>query len=226
MQVRSTKRIMMNYKLRLVGLVFIGSVLVSCTAGPDDAGVEYAPNMYHSVPYEPLSQITDEEAGRWVNILDPVISYDDKRGADQDAAEYYNSNPNNPFRMTMLEPVEGTVRRGAYLKPRIAPDDYEAAAELLVNPLDSTEALVNEGKILYDRFCEHCHGAGGNGDGLVAEQYPGIANLNGAAYVGLKEGHIFQVITHGKGLMGAHGSQISEEDRWKIARYVKVLQAK
>jgi len=26
--------------------------------------------------------------------------------------------------------------------------------------------------------------------------------------------------------MGAHGSQVSEEDRWKIAMYVKMLQKK
>jgi hypothetical protein len=51
-----------------------------------------------------------------------------------------------------------------------------------------------------------------------------VANLTGDALKGISEGHIFHVITHGKGLMWAHGSQISVEDRWKIARYVKTLQ--
>ncbi len=218
---------MMIYKMRNISLAIASAIILAgCAAGPDDPGLEYAPNMYHSVPYEPLSQITDEESGRWVNVLDQVISYDDNREPDQDAAEYYNSNPNNPFGMTMLEPVEGTVKRGSKIKPRIAADDYETAAVLLMNPTDSTESTVAQGKVLYDRFCEHCHGAEGNADGLVAEQYAGVANLNGAAYLGLSEGHIFHVITNGKGLMGAHGSQISEEERWKIARYVKVLQAK
>jgi hypothetical protein len=41
---------------------------------------------------------------------------------------------------------------------------------------------------------------------------------------GITEGHIFHVITMGKGLMWPHGSQISPEDRWKIAKYVKTLQ--
>ncbi|MFN9501307.1 MAG: c-type cytochrome, partial [Chryseotalea sp.] len=40
----------------------------------------------------------------------------------------------------------------------------------------------------------------------------------------ITEGHIFHVITHGKGLMWAHGSQISPEDRWTFAKYVKALQ--
>ena len=39
--------------------------------------------------------------------------------------------------------------------------------------------------------------------------------------VGLPEGHIFHVITKGKGRMGAHGSQIPAESRWKIVHYVK-----
>ena len=51
-----------------------------------------------------------------------------------------------------------------------------------------------------------------------------MANLNGAAYKEISEGHIFHVITYGKGLMGAHGSQVSPDDRWRIARYVKELQ--
>ncbi len=205
--------------------IAVAIILSSCTAGPDDTGVEFAPNMYHSVPYEPLSQITNEDAGRWVNSLDPVFSFDSIRRVDRSQpAEFYNSNPNNAFGMTMREPVPGTVKRGQYLPVRIAPDDFEAAARLLVNPTDSTEAVIKNGKLLYERFCLLCHGAEGNGDGPVSTKYFGIANLNGVAYQALNEGHIYQVITYGKGLMGAHGSQLDVEERWEIARYVKALQ--
>ena len=54
----------------------------------------------------------------------------------------------------------------------------------------------------------------------------GVANLQGNAYLNMTEGHIFHVITWGRNLMQPHGSQISPEDRWKIAKYVKVLQKK
>ncbi len=208
-------------------VTIIGVVLAGCAAGPDDTGLEYAPNMYHSVPYEPLSQVTDKGSGEWVYALDFLLSQNKKESPYRDDhGEYYNSNPYNPNRMTMRAPVPGTVRRGQYLPVRIAPDDYEAAARLYENPTDSTEAVIKDGKLLYESFCQHCHGAEGNGDGAVSSKYLGIANLNGAAYKILNEGHIYHVITYGKGLMGAHGSQISEEDRWKIARYVKVLQQK
>lgn len=35
-------------------------------------------------------------------------------------------------------------------------------------------------------------------------------------------GEIFHVITVGFGVMGAHGPQIKQEDRWKIIEYIKV----
>jgi len=36
--------------------------------------------------------------------------------------------------------------------------------------------------------------------------------------------NIFHVITHGKGRMWAHGSQVTPEERWKIAHYIHKLQ--
>jgi len=196
-------------------LIITGAVLASCAAGPDNQGLEYAPQMYHSTPYEPLTQIKDEEIGSWLDSNE-----EDGHG------EFYNSNPYNKFSMTMREPVQGTVRRGQMLPVRIPADSLDVAASELISPLEESKEVLKEGKALYDRFCEHCHGEKGAGDGLVAEKYLGVANLNGAALIDISEGHIFHVITYGKGLMGAHGSQISQEDRWKIARYVKELQKK
>jgi mono/diheme cytochrome c family protein len=173
------------------------------------------PNMYHSVAYEPLTQITDEGYGVMVNSLD------NGRG------EYYNTNKFNPFAMNMRLPAPNTVRRTAngWLPYRGANDTTGLRlANKLINPLAESPAILDQGKQLYEINCKHCHGAKGAGDGKVADKYPGVANLTGDAIKGVTEGHIFHVITYGKGLMGAHGSQVSEEERWKIARYVKQLQ--
>ena len=40
------------------------------------------------------------------------------------------------------------------------------------------------------------------------------------------EGHIFHVITHGKGRMWSHKGQLDPEQRWKIVHYVKDMQSK
>jgi len=191
-------------------------IITGCGAGGDDQGLEYAPNMYHSVPYEPLSQITDKDAGNAAEFL---------RSNDDDHGEYYNSNPLNPSEMTMRVPPANTVPRTKYLPYRIPKDSLTVAAAV-ENPLPDTEAILDDGEVLYERFCDHCHGANGLGaeEGSVGEVFAGVPSYTSAAVKNVSGGHIFHVITHGKGRMGAHGSQISAEDRWKIVRYVQTLQ--
>lgn len=194
----------------------LATLLAGCTAGGENPGLEYAPNMYHSVAYEPLTQIDDPDAGRWLTS----IEYSDGH------AEYFNSNVFNPHDINMRVPPANTVKRNPQgWTPYRIPKDSIEQANSIPNPLDSTAAVIADGKALYAVYCDHCHGPKGAGDGLVAEKYAGVANLSSAALQGISEGHIFHVITHGKGLMWAHGSQVSPENRWKIAKYVKTLQA-
>ena len=194
-------------------LVFtLSLMLLSCSADKDNPGVEYAPNMYHSTPYEPLSQVTDKEIGSWLDS-----NPDDNHG------EFYNSNPYNPYGMTMRDPVPNTVKRSSYLPYRIPKDSLELAA-LIKNPLATTEEVLKEGKDLYTQYCNHCHGEKGMGDGLVGIAYKGVTAYNSRAVKNRSEGEIFHVITHGKGRMWAHGSQVSIENRWKIVKYVQTLQ--
>ena len=199
----------MKFILKNILLFYL---LFSCSAGKDNPGVEYAPNMYHSVPYEPLSQVTDKEIGSWLDS-----NPDDEHG------EFYNSNPYNPYGMTMLEPVENTVKRDSYLPYRIHKDSLELAARVK-NPIEDSDEVLKEAKLLYEVYCIHCHGEKGMGDGLVAKEYKGVTTYNSRAVKDKSEGHIFHVITHGKGRMWGHGSQISVEDRWKIVKYVQTLQ--
>lgn len=197
-------------------MLVIGVALAACTASGDNPGLEYAPNMYHSVAYEPYTQITDPDEGRWLTS----IEYPDGH------AEFYNSNNLNPFRMNMRLPAENTVSRNQ-MPYRLHKDSLDIAAKYLKSPFAETaedKAILADGKVLYEIYCDHCHGAKGEGDGKVADKYAGVANLKGDAYKNISEGHIFHVITMGKGLMQSHGSQITPEERWKIAHYVKSLQ--
>ena len=203
-----------QYFKSLAFALVVTVILGGCAANGDFAGREYAPNMYHSVAYEPLSQITDETAGAIVNSLDA------RKG------EFFNSNKFNPNRMNMREPAPNTVKRNKfgwlpYRMKAVPKDSVPLVTAGMVSPLDSNAVYVEEGKLLYTMYCKHCHGGKGEGDGKVADKFPGVANLRGPAYLGITEGHIFHVITKGAGLMQPHGSQVSPEDRWKIARYIK-----
>jgi len=195
-------------------LILLGISLWSCKAKDDFQGLEYAPNMYHSVPYEGLTQITNEDEGQWLSNREDGLG------------EFYNSNPNNPHNMNMREPVANTVKRveGGYLPYRVHKDSAELAGRVVFNPLDSTADIVSEGKTLYEIYCVSCHGDNGQGDGPVGKVFLGVPAYNVGRVKDLPEGQIFHTITHGRGRMMPHGSQVSVEERWKITRYVQVLQ--
>ncbi|MFL0685689.1 MAG: c-type cytochrome [Algoriphagus aquaeductus] len=196
--------------LLFAGSALAVSLMAGCKANGDNPGLEYAPQMYHSVAYEPLTQIKDESQGSWLS------NREDGKG------EFFNSNVYNPHGMNMREPVENTVPRNkqGYLPHRLKQFELEQAA-LIKNPVATSDQVLKDGEKLYLQYCNACHGKGGEGDGKAGEVIGGVANLKGGAYVNLPEGHIFHVITKGKGRMGAHGSQIPAESRWKIVHYVK-----
>ncbi len=208
---------MLNKMIKYLVVLTVVTMMYSCGAGVDDPGTEYAPNMYHAVSYEPLKQITDEDAGKWLS------NREDGKG------EYFNSNINNPHRMNMRMPPANTIRRSKdgfkpYNYYNVPKDSFDYAAKYVHNPLDSTPEIVNEGKVLFAVYCVHCHGEQGHGDGLVGKVFLGVPAYNTGRVKELPEGHIFHVITNGRGRMRSHASQISPENRWKIVRYVQVLQ--
>ncbi|HVD99397.1 MAG TPA: cytochrome c [Cytophagaceae bacterium] len=158
---------------------------------------EYAPNMYHSEAYEPVTQVVDS------------------------STQAYNTSPGNRG-MNLREPVPGTIKRG-FTPYKIPKDSLEYASATLVSPYagSTEEQVLKDGELLYKRYCMHCHGAEGKGDGPVSQKFNGIANLTSDRLKAVTEGHIFHVITRGKGMMLSHASQVSPEERWKIAHYVK-----
>lgn len=146
-------------------------------------------------------------------------------------------NPYNKYGNNLWEPVRGTVSRRNYhtsftdstgqtvrdlMVYNIHPDSISVSEQVLTNPIPLTEKTLAEGKEYYARYCQHCHGEGGKGDGLVAKQYKGVPNYAGLP--AMNDGHVFHVITHGKGRMWPHGSQMTPEERWKIVHYVQKLQ--
>lgn len=126
---------------------------------------------------------------------------------------------------TQFLPVKGTIARGymPYVYSN-TPEGYEQAGLYLKNPIPYSEAEVKEGEVLYGKFCVHCHGASGAGDGKVSDKLPGAPPAYSGALKNLPEGKIFHSITYGKGLMGNHASILTQNERWKLVYYVQKLQ--
>jgi mono/diheme cytochrome c family protein len=95
-----------------------------------------------------------------------------------------------------------------------------------LTPPPITAALVERGHERFDIHCAVCHGYAGDGDSIVASKMslrgpPTLVDDKVRAYTVAK---IFTVATEGYGYMPKYDSEISAQDRWAIANYIKALQ--
>lgn len=121
----------------------------------------------------------------------------------------------------MQLPVEGTVARG-YLPYLIATQE-EAAG--LVNPLPRTQPVLQEGRTVYNQHCAVCHGLLGTGTPSLTSAYGAKpANLQGQTIRDYPDGKIYHVIMVGKNVMPSYAADLTEEERWAVVHYVRVLQ--
>jgi mono/diheme cytochrome c family protein len=143
---------------------------------------------------------------------------------------YETNSPNPNFRdgMTMRTPVPGTVSRDFLpFEYTSDPESRIKAGNELVNPMLPNAENIARGKEVYTTFCIGCHGVKGEGDGrlFTSGLYPlKPLTLAGSSAQKLKDGEIYHTITLGIRSMGAHGSQIRPEDRWKLVLYIRTLQ--
>ncbi|PIQ16321.1 MAG: cytochrome C [Flavobacteriales bacterium CG18_big_fil_WC_8_21_14_2_50_32_9] len=122
------------------------------------------------------------------------------------------------------KPVAGTIHRGFSPYPYAnSIDGYNEAGEKLTSAIPYTEQSVAKGKELYGMFCVHCHGTTGQGDGTLVERevFPPLP-IKFNENIVLSEGKMFHSITFGKNLMGAHASQLNQEERWQLIHFIRV----
>lgn len=169
----------------------------SCKQDPFSPGVEYMPDMYRGPAHETYSE------AKWLN----------------------GENVN-----TARKPVEGTIPRGfePYGYPN-TPEGYEAAGTNLKSPFASAEEMKkaeDEGKVLFAKYCVHCHGDKGDGAGTIkvkGDAFP-VPSYFDEGHKNLPDGKMYHTLMFGKGLMGSHSSQINQAERWKLIAYVNKLQ--
>lgn len=141
--------------------------------------------------------------------------------------EANSSNPNFEDGVTNRQPVAGTIALGHMPYPYSNDSlGYELAGHWYKLKVAATPENISKGQTLYGKFCNHCHGESGQGDGHMVNigKYPAPPPSYTGALKNLPEGKIMHTLQYGKGMMGSHASQLSLEERELVARYVQTLQ--
>lgn len=172
------------------------AMLASCGRDKTDPGLEYAPEMYHSIPLEPYSQILDSTApfaDRMNFQLPPEGSI--ARGGMPD----------------YLLTDKDTAAQIANMNPLSKSDALMADAEVLYSR--------------YCGVC-HGKGGAGDGPVAATDAINPPNFKTDARISKLAPGQIYHVIMLGKGVMGSYASQMNAEERWKVVHYIEKLQGK
>ena len=92
-------------------------------------------------------------------------------------------------------------------------------------PVEVTQQLVERGQNRYQIYCQPCHGAVGDGNGIT-KQYGMVAtpSYHDDRLRNMAEGEIFNTITHGKNTMMPYADKLSPDERWAVIAYVRALQ--
>ena len=92
-------------------------------------------------------------------------------------------------------------------------------------PFPVTLDVLRRGQERFNVYCAPCHSRVGNGQGEVVQRgYKPAANLHDQVRLSQPLSHYFYVIGHGYNAMPEYASQISVEDRWAVAAYIRALQ--
>ncbi len=125
--------------------------------------------------------------------------------------------------LSSRKPVAGTVARGEVLYGLPNTNEgYEASKGNTEVPAFYASMNADDGKVLYNQFCSHCHGEKGDGNGILMqrEKILGVPGYDKTRLPDITPGSTYHVIMYGKNNMGAHASQLNYEERWKIIKYV------
>jgi len=104
---------------------------------------------------------------------------------------------------------------------------YVPGAGAPANPVAPDEVSVARGEELFKINCVICHGASGQGDGIVGAALANKpADLTSPAMKALQDGDIFLTISTGiAGRMPALNENLTVRERWDVVNYIrKVLQ--
>ncbi len=238
---------------RTIYIVALVVTFYSCSpADGNHPGTEYMPDMGHSIAVEgnvyTYYFLNTWDSASTIKLKDLAIPKDPPEGtvargyagvalaagertSDEVIADLRGTNSINGIAV----PINGSV---PYHYEDTEEERTRATAEIIDNPFPITADGLEEGEVLYNRYCGICHGENGGGlgylvreadpaKGIEAGKYPvAPANLLLDSYASSSNGRYYHAIMYGKNVMGAYKGKLSYEERWNVIHWVRHLQAK
>ena len=198
----------LTYQFTSVFLLSIVLLFTSCIKDPDSPGYEYSDDMARS------------------QAIEAYVDYGlvgDKRSTSLQSTKSARKPPSGSIAY-----FEDSRKAKVYMPFDYGPSDSERlrAGKEYTTPEQfiNNKQAIKEGKRLYGIFCSHCHGDDGKGNGpvyKVSKEIIACPDLTDVTTEIQSQGAIFHVITHGKGIMGPHASQLNKEERWMLVQYIR-----
>jgi len=124
------------------------------------------------------------------------------------------------------QPVEDTVARGELRLDELYYSGRENGVVVDKFPFPITKADLERGRERYNVYCTPCHDYTGSGNGMIVQRgFPQPPSYHIQRLREAAAGHFFEVMTNGFGEMYSYAARIEPADRWRIAAYIRVLQA-
>jgi cytochrome c len=121
--------------------------------------------------------------------------------------------------------VEGTVARGQLYEDELLHTGKIDGQFVDQFPFQVTRDVLERGQERFNAFCTPCHGRTGLGNGMIVSR--GLRpppSFHEEKIRTQQVGYYFDVMTNGFGAMLDYRAQVSVEDRWAIAAYIRALQ--
>jgi len=122
-------------------------------------------------------------------------------------------------------PPAGTIARSA----GVLADTSSGALGVLAadggSAAPPSRALYDRGHQRFDIYCAPCHGAGGDGDGIIVRRgFPRPPTFHDDKLRAADDAHFIGVMTNGYGAMIGMADRIAPDDRRAIVAWVRALQ--
>ena len=121
--------------------------------------------------------------------------------------------------------ARGQLREDSYFFTGVVQGANNYREEKDQLPFPATLQVLQRGHERFNIYCTPCHSRVGNGLGEIVQRgYKPAGNLNDQVRRAQPLSHYFYVMTHGYGAMPDYSAQLTPEDRWAVAAYIRALQ--